>query len=229
MGRWLLRTSFVSLSFEALKLCIFELACGLVLLCHLLAGQAHWWKLISLYCCWEIKKQRVEHPTQSFKQRWVPLTKQPLLIRQLRPQEVKWVLCKARHDRVLSRSDVVQTNVSHLLGMKVRQEEKDDCRALFKIHWNWPHQPTNRCLLNITQIGHNGQLNIRKLVANIVRQHTPYFQLSWLEIGSTVTISHKWTTQSVEIGRKYVLAFVALAHDNICKVVPQFPFLGLIC
>ena len=53
------------------------------------------------------------------------------------------------------------------------------------------NQPTNRCLLNITQIGHNGQLNIRKLVANIVRQHTPYFQLSWLEIGSTVTISHK--------------------------------------
>ena len=130
--------------FELLKLCFFELACELVLLWHLLAGQAQWWKLISLSCCWEIKKQRVEHPTQSFKQRWVPLTKQPLLIRQLSPQEVKWVLCKVRHDRVLSRSDVVQTNVSHLLGMKVRQEEQDDCWALFKIHSNWPHQPTSQ-------------------------------------------------------------------------------------
>ena len=93
---------------------------------------------------------------------------------------------------------------SHLLKIKVRRLEQDDCWALLftlssSIHWNWPHSLAGRH--NITQIGHNGQLNPWKLVANIGPcSTTTFLPLSSPELmrNSFVKLAHWHNITQVE-------------------------------
>ena len=94
------------------------------------------------------------------------------------------------------------------LALKVKVRHLDDCWALLftlssSIHWNWPHYSLTSWLAsrhNITQIGHNRQLNPWKLVANIVT-------------GGTTTLL---PLSSPELMRN---SFVRLAHwHNITQV-----------